>query len=670
MQKYLPKIIAVVAFITIINFVIPSTFAQNVGQGSSEGWVVDKDVTFAGKVAARSNDLLNWVISNYKWASIDPAKVNPFNAIWISIRNITYILLAFFILAGAVLMIVTRGRSITVRRFIPRFILTAVLIFFSFSIVNTLYFFTDIIQGFFFRIEGRFINSGDLLNVAFDYKDFVGYRLPDTSNDESVFMSLLMVKLTAITYYAMFIILIVRKVILWFFIVVSPIFPLLLLFSPLRNSAKIWVGEFFRWLLYAPLFAILLSGLVALWKIYIPLDLTHNGEAKYPTAISILLGGPKQSVSLENSLNSTDTFIQYVVALLMLWMVMIIPFLLLKIFLDYFHNYSLTESNIVKYLAQTSSPILSKYGLTRGPTPGTGPQPSNGSTGLAKSLPIFTHSAINELQRNMEETNARNQSMIDTSLQSTFSQNLAGNVNVGSINVPEVNADLLNLSNLSLPSMRDISRYEGALLSGRGYGKDEANKIYEALNRLSGKSPITTPAERERFTAIREKIVKESQSGNSVANSILAASMAGGDTPLPEKNSVQQVNLDDYEEVKNIWQENYRKIDPPAGPDGNPRDRKSWLKEEVKKIPEVIDLLLSPDPQKQKEGKERVSKILPFLLLGGFSKEEIVAYLKAKLEAAKVVLNELLQVEGQAEEVEVTKTKQEKPKVMQVEEKM
>ena len=35
---------------------------------------------------------------------------------------------------------------------------------------------------------------------------------------------------------------------------------------------------------------------------------------------------------------------------------------------------------------------------------------------------------------------------------------------------------------------------------------------------------------------------------------------------------------------------------------------------------------------------DRVANILPFLLLGGFSKAEVISYLKAKLEAAKQVL--------------------------------
>lgn len=36
-----------------------------------------------------------------------------------------------------------------------------------------------------------------------------------------------------------------------------------------------------------------------------------------------------------------------------------------------------------------------------------------------------------------------------------------------------------------------------------------------------------------------------------------------------------------------------------------------------------------------------VSKILPFLLIGGFSQQEVVAYLKAKQEAGKQTLSEL-----------------------------
>src|SRR5581483_7159790 len=135
---------------------------------------------------------------------------------------------------------------------------------------------TDVVQGCFLRIDctktdSPKISTSDLLSIAFDYNHFIGYYRVGPEYEESRFISLLLVRLTAFTYYVMTGILLIRKIILWFFIIISAVFPLLLFYNPLRNTAKIWVGEFFRWLLYAPLFAIFLHGLVVMWKSGIPL---------------------------------------------------------------------------------------------------------------------------------------------------------------------------------------------------------------------------------------------------------------------------------------------------------------------------------------------------------------------------------------------------------------
>jgi hypothetical protein len=53
-----------------------------------------------------------------------------------------------------------------------------------------------------------------------------------------------------------------------------------------------------------------------------------------------------------------------------------------------------------------------------------------------------------------------------------------------------------------------------------------------------------------------------------------------------------------------------------------------------------------------------VATLLPFLLLGGFSKTEVIAYLKAKQEAAKSVLEDFKKKEGDKENlVEVNRAK-------------
>src|SRR5690606_11070577 len=129
-----------------------------------------------------------------------------------------------------------------------------------------------------------------------------------------------------------------------------------------------------------------------------------------------------------------------------------------------------------------------------------------------------------------------------------------------------------------------------------------------------------------------------------------------------EENKVQQVSQEDYEEVRKTWVQNYSTIEPPTGDDGKPQNRKDWLNKEQSNITIVIQLLQSQEPQKQKEGMDRVSQILPFLLLGGFSRNEIITYLKAKLEAAKTVLSASTQKqEDEDTMVEINRKHEEKP---------
>jgi hypothetical protein len=723
MKKYLSIALFCAIFVVQLLCLAEPALAVN-----PDDWVFDEDVTFAGQLAKRSSHLLNWVIEHHQWANVTPSGPNPFDAIWVPIRNIVYGVMGLFILVAAFLLITTRGKSLTIRKFIPRFILVLVLVTLSLALAQFIFQIGDIIQGFFLKKPGTqtFISDNDLLAVSFEYKDFEGFRKFGPEYKESVFMSTLMVKLTAMTYYAMFIILIIRKIILWFFLIVSPIFPLLLMFYPLRNTAKIWLGEFFRWLLYGPLFAIFLAGLVALWTqgVGIPLDLQNvpcenppadasAAEFQYPTSISILLGGPCQQVTLFNSLNTTDSFIQYVVALLMLWMVIIVPFILLKIFLDYFKDFNFSDSNLMKYIVNSSSPLLTRYGLMsgagRGAPPGGFPPPA-GSTGRAMTIPvegaaaIASSPAINEIQKHMQQTAEKTHELAEaykqaaTSNSSSVSQiasNAASSIasqaalsgtEAGSataataVAAQQAIAEILNLTSLSIPTMRDVASYEASLISSgssSGTGSysastsssvqtQEAHQITEALKRIGGKSNLTTPGENTRFTQIREKLTTEASKGNAVASSILSASVGGG-AGLPAQNAVQAVNLDDYEEVKRLWVQNFQKLDVPPDGSGQSRSRKEWLESEIKQIPEVIELLLSGDPKQVEKGKNMVAKILPFLLLGGFTKEEIIAYLKAKLEAAKQVLGDVVAGEKDKEEqVEVDRKVEEKPKTMEL----
>lgn len=87
-----------------------------------------------------------------------------------------------------------------------------------------------------------------------------------------------------------------------------------------------------------------------------------------------------------------------------------------------------------------------------------------------------------------------------------------------------------------------------------------------------------------------------------------------------------------------MWEENYQNLETPVGLDGQQVERVDWLNSDIEKINSTISLLNSQDEKQVKQGMEAVANILPFLLIGGFSRNEVITYLKAKLEAAKSVV--------------------------------
>src|SRR3989344_351393 len=580
-------------------------------------------------------------------------------------------------------------------------------------------------------------------------------------------------------------VLLIRKVILWFFIIMSPVFPLLVLYAPVRNTAKIWIGEFFRWVLYAPIFAILLSGLVSFWRSYIPLmfDFTSTMEIRYPTAVNILLGGPGQEVSRTNRINVPDTFIQYIIALLMLWAVIILPFILLKIFMDYIFSLATVDNtSSIRQIINSKFPFLDKYTGKNPPTSPVSPMPPK-LTGMAKSLP-FVNKLYGSYQTPKPPTPVEAPSILGKPAGQYFSnnQNIFNNQIRTSVQSLDKTKDILRSINVNVPTIRDIARYDASINSSDIKKREEATNIIQKLEKIV--NPLSTTSsrenhqfnavrdqlekesasnnsfaslilqaasrvveqkrivqiseklkqiavpsmaqtlqEREQYSAIRTQLVKESTNNNSFATSILSfadnvsspssskekqveitssvmeklssekqkgnplasvilsaispaktAAVQGGiasspakQTALPVVNRVQTVSLDDYEAVKEMWVENYKKLDVPVSISGSQKGRLDWIKEEMAKITETIGLLTSSDVRNVDKGMQSVGNILPFLLIGGFSQTEIIAYLKAKLQAGKTVLDEMNKKEDE-EETQVSveqKTVEEEPKEMQ-----
>jgi hypothetical protein len=697
-------------------------------------WVEDGTVTFSGKSAARAGLLLNWTLRDYQWYTPLPGQsTNPLYAFWTQIRNIVYAFLIVIVLVTAFILIITRGKSIRAKIFIPRFIGVVLLITFSFSLLQFIYQMADIIMGFFLRVGDDIIQNQDLLFVGWDYRSYYGLRMYGQRYEESAFITLLFVRLTALTYYVMIGMLIIRKIILWFFIIVSPIFPLLLLYYPVRNTGKIWIGEFFRWLLYGPLFAIFLGGLVSLWRQGIPMNFNFDQAGKFreiifPTAVNIVLAGPKQAATMTNNMNLPDTFALYLVSLLMLWAVVIVPWILLRIFLDYAQG----------FFSNSGAAYLKLPNRNPKTPPPNVPPPA--PFGIAREVPIgktFTMPTDNR----------------KTGMAREIPRDRTQQVQIPKVNMLPVQEtrQILRDIKVTVPTIRDIAKLETR--------KQEVTVMKQQLQNIANPASITNIVERQKFTEIRDRLVKESQTGNLAATNILnaakrvaAASSASlqssvqtimrqisnpalvtsitqrikvtqikqrleqekakgnpiavrivktlempivtkeeaekvkadlkaaedkGDplaiallamlaqaqeaqqpaTPLPSANRVQQVSLDDYEAIKSMWTENYQTMDVPQSIHGQ-MSRKDWVSDDINEITTTINLLSSSDVTRQQEGMKQVSNILPFLMIGGFSQNEIVSYLKAKLEAAKAVKAELMKKETDEESMVETKKRE------------
>lgn len=606
---------------------------------SPADWIADPETTFVGKSATRTRSFLDWTLQTYDWANVVPGKPNALAAAWVSIRNIVYAFLILVVLIAAFIFVLSRGRNLKVKEFIPKFIFVVVLIVFSYSVIQLIYQLTDIIQGFFLRLPNRsIISSRNLLNIAFDYTNFQGFKRVGDEFNESGIITLFLVRATSVTYLAMAGILLIRKIILWFFIILSPIFPLLLLFYPVRNTAKIWIGEFLRWVLYAPLFAVLLSGLVAIWNSSTVtssgIPLSFNLGAKdiiYPTAVNILIGGPGQQIALTNSVNYPGTFILYVVALLMLWVVIILPFILLKIFLDAFKEYPLQEG--FYQLFKSTSGFYNRFLTTGGPK--TMPPSSTRPAGEARTINYMRESSYRDAGSQQGASKPR---------------------------YTQQDTQILRLIDMSIPTIKDIARYEVHAQLREG--------LQNTLMGIGKPESVTSTEDRQHYSYVRTRLMQEKDDGSPIAENVLKAAeaLASGETldSLPTINPVQSVSIDDYEEVKKTWTENYQKLEPPKGPDGTQMERSKWIKQDVKDIDELINLLSSRDKDQRREGMSKASRILPLLLVGGFSQTEVIAYLKSKQEAAKAVL-ETIKQKATEEFVDVKSKTQSKPKAQHVE---
>ncbi|MFA5135921.1 MAG: hypothetical protein WC489_00835 [Patescibacteria group bacterium] len=453
-------------------------------------WALDAEITAQGKADERARHFIYWAISK---SAIDNHPT--LRIIWDTTKNVALFL---FILVAALfglgLMISQKSNfnlKVEVWPIISKIMFGLLYIVFSYAFVIFLVQISEILMKFFIETLG-----GDkLFNIYFtgsvsqesSYVDFVGCRDLNYRVREAVEAEVMLLKITNITYYVMGVMLILRKILLWFLLFVAPFLALLMPFVFIRNIGWIWIGTFFQWLFYGPLFALFLGAMATIWRNGIPYPFdfsrTHSLSGYiYPTGINLTYGGPAQigaqRIGPLNTGNYIDTYAEYIITLIMQWAVIFFPWWLLRIFRDYCCDGIYAMKNI----------LMSMYDQTRGapgPKPPSPTHPSPTSTGTAMKMPKSTDMHVKVRLETMEDVKKTRTEEISKSL------------------------------NLSMNKITDIARFET--------NKQTHETVKKNLEYLASPTKAETPTERQKFMNIRTELFNRTVKEDRVAKQILSS---------------------------------------------------------------------------------------------------------------------------------------------------
>ena len=533
-QKYFTLLLAllvVVSFFVSIAHVQP-VYAQpsptpTIPWTSNE-WVPDQEVTVAGKRGERARQFINWVLDH---PSIDNHPV--FRQIWLISAGTALFLILIVVAFMGIGVLVARKKDVSFKvDVVPILYKTAIwllYIVFSYLIILALIQITDVIMQFFIKI----LNGDQLFKIFFvsatpnqnpaealrqseeGYITFQGYRRIGMQFEESARSSLFLINFTSFTYFVMGIMLLLRKIVLWFLLVVAPFLAILMPFVFIRNIGWIWIGVFFQWAFYGPLFALFLGAMAKIWASGIPFafDFTRAKQSceppymaaasaacdasqrvVYPLAINILYGGPAQragglgsALSESGPINTSgyiDTFAEYVIALIMLWTVIILPWWLLRIFRDYCCDGIYAMRNILMNM-------LNGGGIA------PSPQPSPSQT-------------RNESLRRPAVISMQEKEKIKDSIVAKVPENT-------SIKNVET-AKLAQKLEVRVENLRDIARFET--------DKEKSQYYHELSGYMTNPMSAESTTDRAAFVRLKTEISQRATQGDELAQRILAATTA------------------------------------------------------------------------------------------------------------------------------------------------
>ncbi|MCS6956739.1 MAG: hypothetical protein NZM02_02750, partial [Patescibacteria group bacterium] len=688
-------------------------------------------VTIEGRAKERARQFIFWVMTH---PSIDnhPTLIK----VWSSARNLSYfltILVAALLGLGIIIGQKTNfDTGIKIWPSIIKILTSLFYITFSATIVITIIQLSDVLMKFFIENLG----GKDLFNTYFNdisqetNYNFYGIKDLNLAAQESVKNQLFVLKLTEITYYLLGGMIILRKIILWFLLFVSPFLAILLSFNFLKNTGLVWVGVFFQWIFYGPLLALFLGATSTIWKLGIPFvfDFSRSETAIgyiYPTATNILWGGPSQKPSILNNISYVDPYAEYIITLIMLWVTIFFPWWLLRTFRDYCCD----GINAIKNI------LMSNFGNIHNPPPSLISPSKTSSFSAVKEIKmeqIKKIETIEEIKKakteeiisslNIKASNLTDIARFETNKEgiknlnylknptqattisdrqkyinirvelsnrasqkdqlagkiinsvfsgpnqqiqnklalinslpktSTINQVVSYHVKLPITKVQQISSSAINYINLN-------KKITSQLSNKLKIKEDAIKQVLNILNQNFESSPTEilekinqeTKLEKEQIRLIIKEYVLLIKSDNKtieqIANQINARpeevkQVVEAQAPIitePEKNIEkiiipQTVNIDEYEQVKRMWQQQYEKGEIPVSE--NIKTRYQWVENDIVVITNTLNKLYSEDEIVKQQGLDEVGYILPIFMINNLNGEQLVVYLKAKLEAAKTI---------------------------------
>lgn len=296
----------------------------------------------------------------------------------------------------------------------------------------------------------------------------------------------LLLGLTGLAYLGLAAVLILRLVILWGLLIISPLLVLFAIFNATRGYFYNWLSLYGRWLLLGPLIALGLSVTVGIWKtVGVPIlsGYALNPAAEHFAELTNLRFTLPGSNAI-NTLSTTNQMMEYLVFLAMLY-------------LPLFFGFALTRQ---KMWQQAATVVTEKFGERPGKVPEgnrerTGPEEPGKAEprkeGWMGQVKDFAQSQISRITKTVLPQNLRND-------QAGGSTEKRGIIPSSANFLPE------NLALTPVPQMLDLL---GANVESRA----SREKIIE---KLAAPELILDPSGQKNFTAVREEITTRASQGD------------------------------------------------------------------------------------------------------------------------------------------------------------